>query len=78
MYTKLGFKIVKVLSPDYKYYNPKINRYKRLHKFGFGKTNLKKRYPNLDYSKTEKELTKSLGYDRIWDCGLIKFELEIF
>ena len=78
MYTKLGFKIVKVLSPDYKYYNPKINRYKRLHKFGFGKTNLKKRYPNLDYSKTEKELTKSLGFDRIWDCGLIKFELEIF
>ena len=75
MYTKLGFKLVKILTPDYKYYNSKINRYKRLHKFGFGKNNLKKRYPNIDLSKTEKELTEELGYERIWDCGLFKYEL---
>ncbi len=23
---------------------------------------------------TEKEMTKELGYDRIWDCGLFKYE----
>jgi very-short-patch-repair endonuclease len=75
MYTKLGFKLVKVLAPDYKYYNPKFNRYKRLHKFGFGKNNLKKRYPNIDLTKTERELTEELGYERVWDCGLYKYEL---
>ncbi len=77
MYTKLGFKLVKTLSPDYRYYNPKIARNKRLHKFGFGKNSLKKRFPNLDFSKTEKELTTELGYDRIWDCGLFKYELIV-
>jgi very-short-patch-repair endonuclease len=77
MYTKLGFKLVKILSPDYKYYNPKVNRYKRLHKFGFGKNSLKKKYPNLDFSKTEKELMNELGFDRIWDCGLFKYELKL-
>lgn len=77
MYTKLGFKLVKILSPDYKYYNPKVNRYKRLHKFGFGKNSLKKKYPDLDFSKTEKKLMNELGFDRIWDCGLFKYELKL-
>jgi hypothetical protein len=75
MYTKLGFKLVKIYPPDYKYYNSKISRNKRLHKFGFGKSSLKKKYPELDFSKTERELTLELGYDRIWDCGLFKYEL---
>jgi very-short-patch-repair endonuclease len=77
MYIKLGFKLVKILSPDYRYYNPKINRHKRLHKFGFGKNNLKKKYPNIDLSKTERELTSELGFDRIWDCGLFKYVLNL-
>ena len=76
-YTKLGFKLVNTLKPEYKYYNPKFDRNKRLHKFGFGKNNLKKRFPNLDFSKTEKELMSELGYDRIWDCGLFKYELKV-
>lgn len=77
LYTKLGFKLVNILPPDYKYYNPKINRHKRLHKFGFGKTSLKKKYPHLDYTKTEKELTSELGFHRIWNCGLFKYELNL-
>ena len=77
MYTKLGFKLVNILGPDYKYFNPKISRNKRLHKFGFGKSKLKKKYPHLDFSKTEKELMIELGYDRIWDCGLFKYELDL-
>lgn len=76
-YTKLGFKLVNILRPDYRYYNSKIHKHKRLHKFGFGKNNLKKRYPHLDFSKTEKQLMTELGYDRIWDCGLFKFELKL-
>jgi very-short-patch-repair endonuclease/GNAT superfamily N-acetyltransferase len=76
MYTKLGFKLVKVYPPDYKYYNPKIAKHKRLHKFGFGKSSIRKKFPELDFSKTEKELMVELGYDRIWDCGLFKYELS--
>jgi hypothetical protein len=76
LYTNLGFKLVSITKPTYYYYNSKVNRYKRFHKFGFGKNNLKKRFPDLDYNKTEKELTSELGYDKIWDCGLFKYELK--
>ena len=75
LYTKLGFSLVNITKPNYWYYNSKIARNKRLHKFGFGKSSLKKKYPELDFSKTERELTLELGYDRIWDCGLFKYEL---
>jgi hypothetical protein len=29
----------------------------------------------MDFNKTEKELTTELGFDRVWDCGLFKYEL---
>ncbi len=77
LYTNLGFKLFSITKPNYYYYNSKVSRYKRFHKFGFGKNNLKKRFPDLDYSKTEKELTSELGYDKIWDCGLFKYKLEL-
>jgi very-short-patch-repair endonuclease len=77
MYTKLGFSLNKTLLPDYKYFKSNISRSKRLHKFGFGKNALRKRYPDLDFNKTEKELMIELGFDRIWDCGLFKFELNL-
>lgn len=77
LYTNLGFKLVSITKPTYYYYNSKVSRYKRFHKFGFGKNNLKKRFPHLDYNKTEKELTTELGYDRIWDCGLFKYQLTV-
>jgi hypothetical protein len=76
LYTKLGFSLVDITRPNYFYYNSKVDRHKRHHKFGFGKNSLKRKYPNLDFNKTEKELTLELGYDRIWDCGLFKYELK--
>lgn len=75
LYTSIGFKLVDIVKPNYHYYNPSFNKYKRFHKFGFGKNALKKKYPNMDFNKTEKELTTELGFDRIWDCGLFKYEL---
>jgi len=76
LYTKLGFKLTQILKPDYWYFNPKIHRNKRFHKFGFGKSNLKKRFPETyDNNKTEWEMMQDLGYDRIWDCGKFKYEL---
>jgi hypothetical protein len=46
----------------------------RYHKWSFGKTNLEKLMgDSFDKNKTEREMTISLGYDRIWDCGKIKY-----
>lgn len=78
LYTKLKFDLVKTLPPNYWYYNPKIDRVKRFHKFGFGKNNLKKRFPEVyDHNKSEWEMMQELGYDRIWDCGKFKYELNL-
>ena len=72
LYTKLGFELAEITRPEYRYYNPKVDRYMRFHKFGFRKQLLAKRY-NLPIEMTESEMTKALGYTRIWDCGLFKY-----
>jgi hypothetical protein len=77
LYTKLGFKLVNILDPDYYYYNSKFDRYKRFHKFSFGKKNIKKRFPKIyDDKKTEWEMMKEVGFDRIWDCGKYRYEIN--
>lgn len=74
IYCQLGFKFEGYTPPDYKYYNPAVDKYKRFHKFGFRKKVLLKKYPDLLVPEmTETEMVKALGYDRIWDCGLIKY-----
>lgn len=78
LYINLGFKLTKTLLPDYSYFKSSVSRYGRLHKFGFGKGNLKRKYPEIyDDSKTEWEIMQELGFDRIWDCGKYKYELNI-
>ncbi len=70
LYHKLGFKLNEVLSPDYKYF---MNGSKvRLHKFGFRKEILHKKY-GLPLSMTENEMTEYIGAKKIWDCGLFKY-----
>ena len=73
LYRKLGFVLEKYTLPDYRYVKPKV--VKRFHKFGFRKKILHKKY-GLPLTMTESEMTKKLGYDRIWDCGLIKYVWE--
>ena len=70
IYTKLGFKLDKIIPPDYRYV--KNNQMKRVHKFNLRKKNLIKKY-NITQNLTESEITKQLGYVKIWDCGLFKF-----
>ena len=72
LYTKLGFEFDSYVPPSYWYYNPKISRIERFHKFGFRKQHLHKQY-DLPLTMTEREMTTTLGYTRIWDCGLIKY-----
>ena len=72
LYIKLGFKLEGYVEPNYRYYNPKVNRYKRFHKFGFKKQILNRKY-GLPLTMTESEMTEKLGFKKIWDCGLIKY-----
>jgi hypothetical protein len=64
LYNKLGFNNVGESLPDYKY----LVDNKRVHKSRYKKSKLK-------YSCTESEYVKSMGIEKVWDCGKIKFEL---
>lgn len=71
LYTKIGFDMVDVLRPEYRYVNSsKPNR--RIHKFNFRKEILSKRY-GLPKDMTESEMVKKLGYYKVFDCGLYKY-----
>lgn len=72
VYIKLGFTFESYTKPDYRYYNEKVDKYKRVHKMTLNKKAMHKKY-GFPLTMTEKEMTKELGYDRIWDCGLIKY-----
>lgn len=69
VYTKCGFTQDSILKPDYRYTD---GHGKRLHKFNFRKQKLHKKY-GLPLTMTESEMVQSLGYHKIWDCGLIKY-----
>lgn len=69
VYTQLGFSLSKILPPEYRY----VNGQRREHKFGYRKNILNKKY-GLPLEMTEREMTKSLGFARIYDCGLFKYE----
>ena len=72
LYTKMGFNLDKCSAPDYRYYNEYVNKFQRFHKMRFNKKTLSKKY-GFPLTMTETEMVKELGYDRIWDCGLIKY-----
>ena len=75
LYTKLGFKLDKILEPNYNYI---IDGKTRFHKFNFRKQTLLKKYPDsgLTEDMTEYEMTQKLGFYRIWNCGLFKYVWE--
>lgn len=69
VYEKTGFTKINDIQPDYHYTDYKD----RFHKFNFRKDKIAKQY-GLDVSKiTEEQLMIDLGFDRIWDCGKIKY-----
>jgi hypothetical protein len=67
MYYKLGFDFGGYTQPNYWYFSERI---KRVHRFS-----LRKKY---DEPKeiTEWDIRQSQGYNRIWDCGNIRFRKE--
>lgn len=76
VYEKNGFNFIKATKPNY-WYMHKSNILKRLHRYNFTKFNILKKNDELDSKKTEWELMQELGYNRIWDCGNLRFELII-
>lgn len=76
VYHKNNFEFIKITKPNYWYMN-KTNILKRLHRYNFTKHSILKKHKDLDSKKTEWELMKELGYNRIWDCGNLRFELKI-
>lgn len=80
LYLKLGFKYIGVSSPNY-WYLPKYTEYKtREGRFQYRKNNLEKIFQTknmkyFDSNLSEWENMKMNGYDRIWDCGNLKYEM---
>lgn len=71
MYEKLGFTRVHFTKPNYWYTKDYSQKY---HRYNFTKGSIIKKY-GLDQNKTEFALMEELGYDRVWDCGNIKYEM---
>lgn len=73
LYESNGFEKIDTIRPDYKY----TKKGQTYHKSMFTKARIQKRF-GLDMTKmTEAEAMKSLGFERIYDCGKIKYRLVI-
>lgn len=68
VYEKIGFELISETKPNYWW----VENYKvRHHRFKFAKHKLVKQ--GFSKELTESKIMYSLGYDRIWDCGNLKF-----
>jgi len=73
-YERLGFSRVRETAVGYQYVS---KDYRQVHsRQKFMKRRLKKLLPIYDGAKTELENMLMNGYDRIWNCGNIYYELE--
>lgn len=70
LYEQLGFKKESNGTPNYWYFKGGSKRY---HRFGFTKHILHKKLENFDPNLTEWKNMQLHNYDRIWDCGHLKY-----
>jgi hypothetical protein len=68
LYEILGFDLISITSPNYWYFK----NLQRLNRMRFMKSKLIK--DGYDSSLTESVIMKSKGYNKIWDCGSLKYE----
>jgi hypothetical protein len=68
VYEKNGFNFIGYTPVNYWYFNSNL---KRIHRFAFRKDVLVKN--GADPNKTEIEIMRDLGWNRIWDCGNLKY-----
>ena len=72
LYEKIGFKKVSDGSPNYWYIDKKYLH--RIHRFNFRKSELHGKVKTFDPMLSEWGNMQNNGYDRIWDCGNLKYE----
>jgi G:T-mismatch repair DNA endonuclease (very short patch repair protein) len=73
LYDKLGFTLKSKTKPNY-WYTKDFS--KKLHRYNFTKGRLVKEFgANPDMSETD--IMYGLGYDKVWDCGNLKYEMQI-
>jgi hypothetical protein len=72
-YARCGFSFIGETGPNYWYM--KNNNYVREHRFKYRKSELPKLLTIFDPNLTEWENMQQNGYDRIWDCGNLKYEM---
>lgn len=75
LYEKIGFVKVSDGIPNYWYFKP--GNFTRYHRFSFRKDQLSKKLEIFDESLSEWENMQLNGYDRIWDCGNLKYEWNV-
>lgn len=69
VYRNNGFQFDGEIAPDYRY----VKRFMTYHKSGFTKTKIAKKF-GLDMAQmTEHEAMESLKFNRIYDCGKLRF-----
>lgn len=76
VYARAGFTLDRVLPPSY-WYARKDRDTGRMHKSGFRKEKIAARLGPLLPGETEWEAMKRFGFDRIWDCGLMRWVIEL-
>ncbi len=73
VYYKCGMKFNGLSSPNYWYFKPS-SQIKKYHRFNFRKSKLVSE--GFDSNKTEWEIMQERGFDKIWDCGNMKFSYK--
>jgi hypothetical protein len=71
MYDKLGFKNISNTRPNYWWVVDGV----RKHRFNYNKSRLLSKF-EVDSDKSESEIMNSIGYNKIWGCGLKKWVYE--
>jgi len=74
LYEKIGFTKTSDGMPGYWYFKDDLFRY---HRYAFRKDILPKKLTDVDMNLTEWENMQLNGYDRIWDCGHLKYEMTL-
>lgn len=74
IYDKLGFKLESITSPNYWYTKHQMKRYYR---YNFTKSKIMNKFENANKSLSEYQNMLNFGYDRIWDCGHLKYSFKL-
>lgn len=71
LYDELGFIKTKITEPNYWYL---VENMKRSSRFAFTKKEILRKFKNANPDLSEWKNMIELGFDRIWDCGSLKYE----